>query len=562
MAEVKKVKILVISDINGAFDKCFTHVTKLNEKAGPFHMLLCIGKFYGAAENSQKELEAYISGQKQMSIPTFFIVPPEEESRLPKPVLVEGGVIAENLVYLGRVGCKDINGFQIAYISTLTAKEEIKPGQAASTSESAAIEAELARVFKSPGFPGVDVLLSNHWPHSVLNELGDNPPPVGVSLMEYDTFGSELIRKAAVALAPRYHFAASPSHIHYERPPFVCDLNSKTIVHVSRFIALADAFNDKKAKFVYAFTTQPLKSMPKEELATQPPNTTLSPFVASTSKKTQQSSQGNDSRKRSFEEMERNDRAKPAGSHMYQQVERASNDRGPKRQKRDEPREDHPLLKRMAGCWFCLSNPEVEKHLIVSIGDECYLTLAKGGLTPHHSLIVPIAHAGATTFLEDASMAEINRYKDALRRCFEAQQMGVVFVEHHLPTKQNTVHCVIQVAPMPMEICANAQKQFESAAKELDMELAILEPHETLKQIAGDRFYIYAELPDGTRLLHLVRADARTRIPIQFGRRVLARLLGDPKREDWKACAQPTATETQYCKAMKELFKSYDFTLA
>jgi hypothetical protein len=231
-------------------------------------MLLCVGKFYGAAEGSQKELEAYTSGQKQMTIPTFFIVPPEEESRLPKPVLIEGGVIAESasntfqtsrielnsiilisdLVYLGRVGCKDINGFQIAYISTLTAKEELKPGQVASTSESAAIEAELSRVFKSPGFPGVDILLSNHWPRSVLNELGESSAPVGVSLMEYDTFGSDLIRMAAVALAPRYHFASSPSHIHYERAPFVCDLNSKTIVHVSRFIALADAFNDKKAK--------------------------------------------------------------------------------------------------------------------------------------------------------------------------------------------------------------------------------------------------------------------------------------------------------------------------
>jgi hypothetical protein len=220
--------------------------------------------------------------------------------------------------------------------------------------------------------------------------------------------------------------------------------------------------------------------------------------------------------------MERNDRMKPTGSRihlfhifahhisyffslihffsfptlsdMYQQVDRVSNDRGNKRQKRDDhnqpPREDHPLLKRMAGCWFCLSNPEVEKHLIVSIGEECYLTLAKGGLTPHHSLIVPIAHAGATTMLEDATMEEIGRYKDAIRRCFEAQQMGVVFVEHYLPTKQNTVHCVIQVAPMTADVCVNAQKQFETAAKELDMELAILESHETLKSVAGDRFYI------------------------------------------------------------------------
>ena len=28
-------------------------------------------------------------------------------------------------------------------------------------------------------------------------------------------------------------------------------------------------------------------------------------------------------------------------------------------------------------CWFCLSGTEVEKHLIVSIGDHAYLALPK-----------------------------------------------------------------------------------------------------------------------------------------------------------------------------------------
>lgn len=29
-------------------------------------------------------------------------------------------------------------------------------------------------------------------------------------------------------------------------------------------------------------------------------------------------------------------------------------------------------------CWFCLASPSVEKHLIVTVGNETYLTLAKG----------------------------------------------------------------------------------------------------------------------------------------------------------------------------------------
>lgn len=43
-------------------------------------------------------------------------------------------------------------------------------------------------------------------------------------------------------------------------------------------------------------------------------------------------------------------------------------------------------------CWFCLSSPSVEKHLVISVGSHCYLALAKGPLTPYHVLILPIAH--------------------------------------------------------------------------------------------------------------------------------------------------------------------------
>jgi Protein similar to CwfJ C-terminus 1 len=77
-------------------------------------------------------------------------------------------------------------------------------------------------------------------------------------------------------------------------------------------------------------------------------------------------------------------------------------------------------------CWFCLSNPKLayvhcpfhslglpslrrRKHLLVSLGEECYITLTKGGLPDTtssdprmrelfpipgggHVLIVPISH--------------------------------------------------------------------------------------------------------------------------------------------------------------------------
>lgn len=36
------------------------------------------------------------------------------------------------------------------------------------------------------------------------------------------------------------------------------------------------------------------------------------------------------------------------------------------------------VLMDQSTCWFCLSSPKVEKHLVVAVGDHAYLALAKG----------------------------------------------------------------------------------------------------------------------------------------------------------------------------------------
>ncbi|XP_032360999.1 CWF19-like protein 1 isoform X2 [Etheostoma spectabile] len=49
----------------------------------------------------------------------------------------------------------------------------------------------------------------------------------------------------------------------------------------------------------------------------------------------------------------------------------------------DERHQGHPKQPRRppqasGPCWFCLASPQVEKHLVISIGTHCYLALAKG----------------------------------------------------------------------------------------------------------------------------------------------------------------------------------------
>ena len=54
--------------------------------------------------------------------------------------------------------------------------------------------------------------------------------------------------------------------------------------------------------------------------------------------------------------------------------------------------------------------------------------------------------------------------------------------------------------------------------------------------------------------------DASFRFDLQFGRRVLGKLLGLQERTHWKDCGQSKAEEEKECDAFKELFAPYDFT--
>ena len=49
----------------------------------------------------------------------------------------------------------------------------------------------------------------------------------------------------------------------------------------------------------------------------------------------------------------------------------------------------------------------MEKHLVVSVGEEVYVALAKGPLNAEHVLILPITHYPAGSQLPDNVWAEV-----------------------------------------------------------------------------------------------------------------------------------------------------------
>lgn len=82
-------------------------------------------------------------------------------------------------------------------------------------------------------------------------------------------------------------------------------------------------------------------------------------------------------------------------------------------------------------CWFCLSSPDVEKHLIITVGEHFYLALAKGPINKHHVMILSTKHVPCAAQLSPDDWKELNKFKAALRKFFKTLGQVVCFTERH-----------------------------------------------------------------------------------------------------------------------------------
>lgn len=229
-------------------------------------------------------------------------------------------------------------------------------------------------------------------------------------------------------------------------------------------------------------------------------------------------------------------------------------------------------------CWFCLSNPNLAKHLIVSIGTECYLTLPKGQIIPTqsaaagsnislvpgggHVLIVPIAHQPTyTTISPDIAppiIEETEKYKSALRNLYAEYGAAAVFFEvGRLSSKGGHAH--IQAVPIPRSLQDKVEDAFigEGNAQGISFEA---DTEGALEECRGGRHsYFRVDLPDGGKMVHLMRPHAP--FSIQFGRQVLVTLLNMTDRLDWKACILSEEEDKTDVESFRKAFAPFDLSL-
>ena len=210
-----------------------------------------------------------------------------------------------------------------------------------------------------------------------------------------------------------------------------------------------------------------------------------------------------------------------------------------------------------AGCWFCLATDNVAMHLIVAVGDECYVALAKGPLLRDHLLILPIAHVQAGTDMNEAQAKEMSRFRDALTRYYASQSLTPLFYERNIPTRAGQ-HFHLQCVPLTAQQEASALATLQTEAAALHIQLDVLPASTSLKDEVGGEPYITFEVA-GQTLLHRV---VKGRVPGLFDwqRNVVAQLLGVPEKGDWRRCKQSVEEETEMVDALKDVFKPFDFT--
>lgn len=214
-------------------------------------------------------------------------------------------------------------------------------------------------------------------------------------------------------------------------------------------------------------------------------------------------------------------------------------------------------------CWFCLSGKHVAKHLVVAIESEAYVALPKGSLVPStgspvslvpgggHVLIIPIGHHQtlSTIPIDEALpiMSEIGKFKSRLRAMYnDFGAVPVTFEVARLAGKGGHAH--IQVVPIPNNLADQAKQAFLAAGQEMNVDWDD-NPDPTPK---GNYFKV--ELPSGEVLVHRLRGSG---FNLQFGRVVLAKLLGLEARTDWRNCGETDAQQTADAAAFRKAFKKY-----
>ncbi|KAJ1956566.1 hypothetical protein EC988_001280 [Linderina pennispora] len=477
--------------------------------------------------------------------------------------------------------------------------------------------------------PSIDILLTFDWPYGI---GPDQPEP---------EHASNKISFISATTKPRYHFAASEGTF-FERQPYKYSnkikvgSGSKSAGHFTRFIGLGSVRGGReKQRWFYAMNIMPLQSsncgdtspsqvpenstenphrahfpssngiMSREELHRIMASINLSGFQLGILPK------GKPRGKRDGPDLKRQKGAPPpldytcnickVGGHWIRDCpERHQAERKPRSEippegyvcykcrkpghwKEKCPNLDiaNNLINIAQTCWFCLSNPNVDQNLIVAIGDEAYVAMAKGPLVTGpagaqsgnstaweqgevspipgggHAMIVPIEHVSSMRdILSGDQQNDLKNETDKWTRSLTAlyAEYDCVPLMFEVCRYAPHVHTAIQAIPIPKTKIDQVKLTLDSMAREDNLLTQSNYPRDKKDG------YVWVSTPTTGAKPTCVKIPAKEkRFNLQYGRRLAARILGIPSREDWKSCTVSDKEEARQRDAFIKVFSKHDF---
>ncbi|KAI9982833.1 hypothetical protein PInf_006623 [Phytophthora infestans] len=573
-------KLLLCGAVQGHWELLFERARKLNATAKdkPFEALVCVGRCFPLP------VDYLTGGSKHTPLPTYFL-PAHETARswqgdakqtevfdeLNAVEQLSGPVeVGEGFFCLAGAGVATIAGLKVAYVSgTETQGQEDEKGTLL-TYPKDSLNALTQKLLASGDQGDVDFLFTAEYPASFQLLLPEQQLPHGLQAMR----GSAPIKELVQQVHPKYHITSrggdgTRGDVFYQRLPYVSEVTGTGRKQVTRLIGLSgvNKVKDKTRKYLHALQVVPfaLQSADERQHVDIPAGTTQNPYLHAMLDEATRTGEPDAKRRKvdpaatgglSVEQIEQlTAKSRGDAQFFYDQRLAAKGQRkggllpGQNNQQR---RNTRPPVEDRTECWFCLSTPTLERHLIVSIGQEAYLAMPKGAICGDHVLIVPIAHEESTLKLSDDTWREMERFKAALRRYFASQDKEMLVIDRNVATLGAT-HCHLQVVGVPKHKAGAARRVFETEGERYHVKFhellqdtdektdaaASTGPLELLRRQTDGKPFLYAELPDGnggsTQLLHHVEGKHY----VQFGRHAAACLLEMPRRANWKFCVVP-----------------------
>ncbi|KAI3646773.1 hypothetical protein MP228_009701 [Amoeboaphelidium protococcarum] len=529
-------KVLIVGSLIDSsqtlYREFISKLEKINEKYGPFDLIISLGDPGNHLCTYDGKLCIY-SCQSRLAV--------QSQSQ-------QSSLVNENMIqFVGNGVFQSAEGVQLAY-QFMDCGDQME-----------------SQFSNRPGV-NFDILLTQQWP-SEINKKSRKM----VDFVNSDDKACNDALRVMQQCRPKYVFSDG-QNVFYEREPFYYDENDQFTN--TRFIGLGKYGNNEKQRWFYAFTVS------KTSGAQIPADITPSPYSLQRAKRTLTQSAGSinntDNKTATATNTSTNSadkRKKPRPGYICKickSTEHFIQDCPQKSQRLGAP---STKVIDVQKCWFCLSNPDIESHLIVSIGKYYYVALPKGPLCKNHVLIIPIAHQSSLLsplssnntdngngYGDDskAQKLELQKYMLSITQMYNNLKQTAVFLEINYRTQHSFVQC-IPIAEEQMDedrlvqlyndqlhaLYGQGATMVESMANSQSPS-PLCDSYIALRLALTGKLYIY-------RFQH--------RFEINLGRAVMAKFISAEKKSDWRDCVYKKHLEVQLAEDFKSQFQEYDFTL-